>query len=206
MATAYTTRPTLNFDAPEPTVTADRNASALFPSQPVYARTPKKKTGDNLPLMVGAPILALVAGGLVWMAMGDRAEQPTDPQSLQAAAAQSQPAVRAVPIESPATPIPQPTEMAANELVAPAPPPVARAVTPRAATPTRAPARSATAAPAEASTPSVSSASSNVSATVAAPPPTVNAPAIAEPAPLVIPAPAAPQTTTTSTPDPVNPM
>lgn len=206
MATAYTTRPTLNFDAPEPTVTADRNASALFPSQPVYARTPKKKTGDNLPLMVGAPILALVAGGLVWMAMGDRTEQPTDPQSLQAAAAQSQPAARAVPIESSATPIPQPTEMAANELVAPAPPPVARAVTPRAATPTRAPARSATAAPAEASTPSVSSASSNVSATVAAPPPTVNAPAIAEPAPLVIPAPAAPQTTTTPTPDPVNPM
>ncbi len=206
MATAYTSRPTLNFDAPEPTITADRNASALFPSQPIYARTPKKKTGDNLPLMVGAPVLALVAGGLVWMAMGDRPDTPTDPQSLQAAAAQSQPAARAVPIESPATPIPQPTELAANELAAPAPPPVARAVTPRASAPARAPARSAIAAPVEASTPDASSASSNVSATVAAPPPTVNAPAIAEPAPLVIPAPAAPQTTTTPTPDPVNPM
>lgn len=206
MATAYTSRPTLNFDAPEPAVTADRNASALFPSQPVYARTPKKTTGDNLPLMVGAPVLALVAGGLVWMAMGDRPDTPTDPQSLQAAAAQSQPAARAVPTESPATPISQPMELAANELAAPAPPPVARAVTPRASTPTRAPVRSASATPAEASTPSVSSASSNVSATVAVPPPTVNAPAIAEPAPLVIPALAAPQTTTTPTPDPVNPM
>lgn len=203
MATAYTSRPTLNFDTPEPAVSADRNASALFPSQPIYARAPKKKTGDNLPLMVGAPVLAMVAGGLVWMAMGDRAETPTDPQSLQAAAAQSQPAARTVPIETPATPIPQPTELAANETTPPAP--VARPVTSRASPAARASARS-TVAPVETSTPSVSTASSNVSATVAAPPPTVNAPAIAEPAPLVIPAPAAPQPTTAPTPDLVNPM
>jgi hypothetical protein len=50
MPTAYTTRPALNFDAPEPVVTGDPNASALFPSQPVYARTPKKKASNNLPL------------------------------------------------------------------------------------------------------------------------------------------------------------
>jgi hypothetical protein len=206
MATTYTSRPTINFDSPEPTVTADRNASALFPSQPVYARTPKKKTGDNLPLMVGAPVLALVAGGLVWMAMSDRAETPTDPQSLQAAASQSQPAARTAPIETPAAPIPQPTEIAANEIASSAPAPVARPVATRALIPARAPARSTIVAPTEVSPPSVSTASSDVSATVSPTTPTVNAPAIAEPAPLVIPAAPAPQTTTPQTTDPVNPM
>lgn len=207
MATAYTSRPTLNFDFPEPATRADPNASALFPSQPVYARTPKKKAGGNLPLMVGAPILAIVAGGLVWMAMGDQAETPTDPQSLQAAASQSQPAARAVPTELPATPLPQPTELAANEALAPTPAPVARTATPQASPPVRAPVRArAAAAAADSSTPNTAAASPDVGATAPAPPPTVSTPTIEEPAPLVIPAPAAPQTALAPTPDPVPPM
>lgn len=205
MATAYTSRPTLNFDFPEPATRADPNASALFPSQPVYARTPKKKAGDNLPLMVGAPILAIVAGGLVWMAMGDQAETPTDPQSLQAAAAQSQPAARAVPTEIPATPLPQPTELAANEASVPTPAPVARTATPQTSTPVRAPVR-ARAAAADSSTPNTAAALSDVGATAPAPPPTVSTPTIEEPAPLVIPPPVAPQTAPATTPAPVPPM
>ena len=58
MPTGYTARPALNFDAPEPTVAADTNASALFPSQPIYARTPKKKASNNLPLLIGVPVVA----------------------------------------------------------------------------------------------------------------------------------------------------
>lgn len=208
MATAYTSRPTLNFDFPEPATRADPNAPALFPSQPVYARTPKKKPGGNLPLMVGAPIMALVAGGLVWMAMGDQAEAPTDPQSLQAAAAQSQPDARAVPTETPATPLPQPTELATNDAVTPPPgtEPVARTATPRASTAVRAPARARAAVSADGGAPNTAAASSNVSATIPAPPPTVATPTIAEPPPLVIPAPAAPQTTSAPQADPVTPM
>lgn len=205
MPTAYTNRPTLNFDSPEPIVTADPNASALFPSQPVYARTPKKKASGNLPLMVGAPVLAIVAGGLVWMAMGDRADTPTDPQSLQTAAADIQPAPGMASSETAATPIPQPTELAANE-AGPTPAPVAREVTPRASPPTRAPARRVAATPIETSAPDVSTASSNVSATVPATPPTVSAPTIAEPPPLVIPAPAAPLSSTPSSPEPTTSM
>jgi len=193
MPTAYTNRSTLNFDSPEPTVTAGPNASALFPSQPVYARTPKKKASSNLPLMVGAPVLALVAGGLVWMAMGGQAEAPTDPKSLQVAAVESQPTPSALPTEPRATPVPAPTELTANDAVTPASAPVARTVTPRASAPTRAPARSVATASVRTSAPDISAAASNVSATVATPTPTVGTPTIAEPPPLVIPAPAAQQ-------------
>ncbi|HWU78857.1 MAG TPA: hypothetical protein VN158_02190, partial [Caulobacter sp.] len=82
-----TARPTLNFDAPEPVVTTDPNASALFPTQPVYARTPKRKASNNLPLLIGVPVVAVVAGGLIWAMSANRAEAPTDPQSLKVAAA-----------------------------------------------------------------------------------------------------------------------
>lgn len=204
MPTAYTTRPALNFDAPEPAVTTDSNASALFPSQPVYARTPKKKASNNLPLLIGAPIVAVAAGALIWGMTANRAEAPTDQQSLQVAAAQSPaPLTAPLPPEATPSPIPQPTEVAANET--PAPAPVARATTPRAAAPARPAARRA--APVEASAPDAASASTNVSATVPAAPPTVSAapaPAIAEPAPLVVPSPAAPQATPTT--EPSNPM
>jgi len=199
MPTAYTTRPTLNFDAPEPVVATDPNASALFPSQPVYARTPKKKASNNLPLLVGVPVVAVAAGALIWGMTANRAEAPTDPQSMKVAAAES-PAPLTTPLAPEATPapIPQPTELAANE-AAPAPAPVARSTAPRAAAPARPAARRA--APVEASAPAAESASANVSATVPAAP-TVSAP-IAEPAPLVIPAPAAPAPAAT---EPAAPM
>lgn len=202
MPTAYTTRPVLNFDAPEPAVTTDTNASALFPAQPVYARTPKKKASNNLPLLIGAPVVAVAAGALIWGMMANRAEAPTDPQSLQVAAAESPaPLTAPLPPEATPSPIPQPTEMAANET--PAPAPVARVTPPRDVAPARPAARRAT--PVEASAPDASSASANVSATVPATPPTVSAtpaPAIAEPAPLVVPTPSAPQPAT----EPSNPM
>jgi len=193
MPTAYTTRPALNFGAPEPVVSAEPNASALFPSQPVYARTPRKKASNNLPLLIGAPVVAVAAGALIWGMMANRSEAPTDQQSLQVAAAES-PAPLKAPLPPEATPslIPQPTELAATETTAAAP--VARAETPRAATPARPAARRA--APVESATPDASSALTNVSAAVPAAPPTVSAdpaPANAEPAPLVVPSPAAPQ-------------
>lgn len=192
MPTAYTTRPTLNFDAPEPTVASDPNASALFPTQPVYARTPKKKASNNLPLLVGVPVVAVAAGALIWGMTANRAETPTDPQSMKVAAAES-PAPRTTPLAPEATPapIPQPTELAANE-TAPTPAPVARSTAPRAAAPARPAARRA--APVRESAPAAESASADVSATVPAAP-TVSAapaPAVSEPAPLVVPPPAAP--------------
>lgn len=190
MPTAYTNRPALNFDSPEPTVATDTNASTLFPGQPVYARTPKRKSSNNLPLMIGVPVVAIAAGALIWGMTANRAEAPTDPQSMQTAAAATPAPVAETPAPAASTtpsPIPQPTELAANETVAPAP--VARtAPAPRATAQTRTARR---AAPVEETAPDVSTASSNVSATVPAAPPTVSAPAIAEPAPLVIPAPAA---------------
>ena len=199
MPTARTIRPTLNFDAPEPVVAADPNASALFPAQPIYARTAKKKASSNLPLLVGAPIVAVVAGGMIWAMTANRGEAPTDPASLKTAAAESPPPASATPVpssvaETPA-PIPQPTELAVNE-----PAPVARTAPVRATAPARPAARRA--APVE-SAPAAESASANVSATVPAAPPAVSAP-IAEPAPLVIPAPAAPAPATPA--EPVSPM
>ena len=199
MPTARTIRPTLNFDAPEPVVTTDSNASALFPAQPIYARTPKKKASNNLPLLVGVPVLAVAAGALIWGMTTQRAEAPTDPQSLKVAAAESPaPLTAPLPPETSATPapIPQPTEIAANET--PAPAPVARTTTPRAAAPAR------RAAPVRETAPAAESASANVSATVPATPPTVSAP-IAEPAPLVVPPPAAPQPVQ-AVPEPSAPM
>lgn len=201
MPTARTIRPTLNFDAPEPVVAADPNASALFPAQPIYARTPKKKTSSNLPLAIGLPVLAVAAGALIWGMTTHRAEAPTDPQSLNVAAAESPaPLTTPLPPETSATPapIPQPTEIAANETPAPAPAPVARSTAPRAAAPAR------RAAPVRESAPAAESASSNVSATVPATPPTVSAP-IAEPAPLVVPPAAAPQPVQ-AVPEPSAPM
>lgn len=203
MPTGYTARPTLNFDAPEPAVATDANASALFPSQPIYARTPKKKASNNLPLLIGVPVVAVAAGALIWGMTANRAEAPTDPQSLKVAAAESPaPLTAPLPPEITPSPIPRPTEVAANET--PAPAPVARSTTPRAAAPARPAARRA--APVETSTPDAASASANVSATVPAAPPTVSAapaPAIAEPAPLVVPSPAAPASTPS---EPSNPM
>lgn len=203
MPTGYTARPTLNFDAPEPAVATDANASALFPSQPIYARTPKKKASNNLPLLIGVPVVAVAAGALIWGMTANRAEAPTDPQSLKVAAAESPaPLTAPLPPETTPSPIPRPTEVAANET--PAPAPVARSTTPRAAAPARPAARRA--APVETSTPDAASASANVSATVPAAPPTVSAapaPAIAEPAPLVVPSPAAPAPTPS---EPSNPM
>jgi hypothetical protein len=193
MPTARITRPALNFDAPEPVVTTDSNASGLFPSQPIYARTPAKKSSGNLPLLIGVPVVVVAAGALLWGMTANRGDAPTDPKSMQTAVADT-PAPKTAPVPSnvaatPA-PIPQPTEVAANE----APAPVARSAAPRAAAPARPAARRA--APVD-TTPDASSASANVSATVPAAPPTVSAPAIAEPAPLVIPAPAAPAPATT---------
>lgn len=183
-----TARPTLNFDAPEPAATTDPNASALFPSQPVYARKPSRKTSRNLPLLIGLPVVAIVGGGLIWAMSANRAETPTDPQSLKTAAAQTEPAATPVPSNVAATPapIPQPTELAANET--PAPAPVARSAAPRATASARPAARRA--APVRESAPDASSASANVSATVPATPPAVSAPAVPEPAPLVVPPPA----------------
>lgn len=185
-----TARPTLNFDAPEPAATTDPNASALFPSQPVYARKPSRKTSRNLPLLIGLPVVAIVGGGLIWAMSANRAETPTDPQSLKTAAAQTEPAATPVPsnVAATPTPIPQPTELAANETPAPAPAPVARSTAPRAAAPARPAARRA--APVRESAPDASSASTNVSTTVPATPPAVSAPAVPEPAPLVVPPPA----------------
>ena len=202
MPTAYTARPTLNFDTPEPTVATDPNASALFPAQPVYARTPKKRASNNLPLLVGVPVVAVAAGALIWGMTAQRADAPTDPQSLKVAAAESPaPLTPPLPAEAAPAPIPQPTEIAANET--PAPAPVARATAPRAASPATRPA-ARRAAPVERSAPDVSTASSNASATVPVAPPTVSAPAVPEPAPLVIPPPAAPQPTPQV--EPSNPM
>jgi hypothetical protein len=206
MPTAYTTRPVLNFDAPEPAVSADPNASALFPTQPIYARTAKKKASNNLPLMVGLPVLAVAAGALIWGMSTNRAEAPTDPASMQTAVADTAaPATTPAPSNVTGTPasIPAPTELAVNET--PAPAPVARSTAPRAAAPARPAARRA--APVTETAPDASTASSNVSATVPVAPPTVSAapaPAVSEPAPLVIPPPAAPQPT--PQPAPVDPM
>lgn len=195
-----TVRPTLNFDAPEPIVSADPNASALFPAQPIYARTPKKKASNNLPLMVGVPVLAVAAGALIWGMMANRAEAPTDPQSLQTAVADTPATTTPVPASAATpAPIPAPTEIAANEIRTPAAAPIA----PRASTPAARPV-ARRAAPVRESAPDVSTASSNVSATVPAPAPTVSAPAVPEPAPLVIPPPAAPQPT--PQPEPASPM
>jgi len=202
MPTGYTARPALNFDTPEPSVSTDANASALFPSQPIYARTPKKKASSNMPLVIGAPILAAAAVALIWGMSTHRAEAPTAPQSLQVAAEGPAPLTAPLPPEATPSPIPQPTELAANETIAPAP--VARSTAPRETS--RPAARRA--APVETSAPDAASASTDVSATVPAAPPTVSAApaaAIAEPAPLVIPAPAAPQPATVPA-EPSTPM
>ncbi|HWU14116.1 MAG TPA: hypothetical protein VN157_08905, partial [Caulobacter sp.] len=69
----------LNLDASEPYVTpaASAESSALFPSAPVYARTPTRKSSSNLPLLIGLPVLAIAAGGLAWGLMSQPAQTPT---------------------------------------------------------------------------------------------------------------------------------
>ncbi|MFZ0267305.1 MAG: hypothetical protein WAL33_06675, partial [Caulobacter sp.] len=69
----------LNLDANEPYAAPIRSAdtSPLFPSAPVYARKPTKKSSSNLPLLVGLPVLAIAAGGLAWGLMSQPAQTPT---------------------------------------------------------------------------------------------------------------------------------
>lgn len=173
MTTARTARPTLNFDAAEPMVSTDPNASALFPNQPVYARKPSRKTRGNLPLLVGAPVLAIVAGGLIWASMADHRDAPTDPASLRSATAATAAPKTATPapVQTAETPAPaaKPTELASNAPATKAAPSTPRAQ-PKAATASRRSSASERA-------PDAESASANVSATVPASPPVVAAPA-----------------------------
>jgi Meckel syndrome type 1 protein len=183
----------LNLSANEPYIAPTTNAdsSALFPSAPAYARTPAKKSSSNLPLMIGLPVLAVVAGGLAWGLMSKPAQTPTVDEAPPAQVAEATPLPAAV---EPPAPMPTPAPVAAT----PAPTQVARAETappPRVTTPKRAaPARRA----APQSAPDASSASSNVSANVPAPvaappapPVVIAAPVAAAPAPAPTPAPAA---------------
>ena len=205
MPTARTIRPTLNFDTPEPNVATDSNASALFPEQPIYARTSSRKTSSNLPVLNGVPALAIVAGGLLWAASANRTEAPTDQQSLKTAAAESPAPKTAAPVPSTTADTPAPlsrsTELAANTPVTKAPAPALLAARPHAVVAARPASRRA--APSEA--PDVSSASANVSATVPVAP-TVSTPAVEAPPPLVIPPAATPQPAPQAVPDTTNPM
>ncbi|OYW25260.1 MAG: hypothetical protein B7Z44_19360 [Caulobacter sp. 12-67-6] len=181
-----TLNPTLNFDAREPRVVANPDASALFPAAPIYARTPKKKTTNSLPLLVGAPVVLVAAGAMAWMMMASPGQTP---------AATEQPAQMAVTDTAPLTPALAPEAATPDPVPAPYEAAAVEAAAPRVATP--APVRAAPravvarrAAPV-ATTPDASSASSNVSATVAEPTPAAPAAIVPEPAPLVIPAPTA---------------
>lgn len=192
--------PTLNFDTREPRVVANPDASQMFSAAPIYARTSKKKAANNLPLLVGAPLMLVAVGALAWTMMSGPAQTPAATQApSQMAVDDSAPLTTPLPPETamPA-PVPAPYETAA---VAPAPLPAAAAPAP-----TRRGAVSGRAAPApaETTTPDASTAAANVSATVAAPAP-APAPLVAEPAPLVIPAPAA-QAPAPAPVTPIDPM
>lgn len=185
----------LNLDASEPYVapatTAD--SSALFPSAPVYARTPTRKSSSNLPLMIGLPVLAVAAGGLAWGLMSRPAQTPTTGDAPVAKVAEAQP----LPTTQPPAPMPTPAPAAATPAATPAPTQVARAETappPRVTQPARRSAPARRAAPETA--PDAGSASENVSATVPAPvaapapAPVIAAPAASTPAPAPAPTPA----------------
>jgi Meckel syndrome type 1 protein len=182
----------LNLDAAEPYTARPTNVenSPLFPSAPVYARKPAKKS-SNLPLMVGLPVLAIAAGGLAWGMMSQPAQTPTTDEAPPAQVAEAKP----LPTTPPPAPMPTPAPVAAT----PAPTQVARAETtapPRVTAPAKRAAPARRAAPAAA--PDAESASSNVSATipapVAAPAPTPVIAAPAAPAPTPAPAPVTPVT------------
>ncbi len=185
----------LNLDASEPYVAPATSAdsSALFPSAPIYARKPTKKSSRNLPLIIGLPVLAIAAGGLAWGLMNNPAQTPTTDE---VAVNEAQP----LPAATPPAPMPAPAPLAAEPAAKPTPAPtqVARAETtapPRVTAPAKRAAPARRAAPATA--PDAESASSNVSATVPAP--------VAAPAPTpVIAAPAAPAPT--PAPAPVTPV
>ncbi|MEJ2817795.1 hypothetical protein WAE60_18810, partial [Caulobacter sp. CCG-8] len=95
----------LNLDASEPYVAPATSAdsSALFPSAPIYARTPTKKSSRNLPLIVGLPVLAIAAGGLAWGLMSNPAQTPTTDEAAPAKVAEAQ------PLPTTAAPAPMPT-------------------------------------------------------------------------------------------------
>jgi Meckel syndrome type 1 protein len=182
----------LNLDASEPYTTPVTSAenSPLFPSQPIYARKPAKKSSSNLPLIVGLPVLAVAAGALAWGMMSQPAQTPTTDEAQVAEA-------KPLPTTQPPAPMPTPAPVAATP-AAPAPTQVARAETtapPRVTAPAKRAAPARRAAPATA--PDAESASSNVSATIPAP---VTAPA---PTPVIA-APAAPAPA--PTPAPVTPV
>ncbi len=193
----------LNLDASEPHVAHATNtdSSALFPSAPVYARTPARKSSSNLPLMIGLPVLAIAVGGLAWGLMSRPAQTPTTGEAPPAKVAEAQP----LPTTQPPAPMPTPvpaTTPAATPAPAQAPTQVARAETappPRVTQPARRAASARRAAPVA---PDANSASENVSATVPAPvaapapAPVIAAPAAPVPVPTPAPAtvPAAPDT------------
>ena len=172
---------------------AASDGSDMFVNTPVYARTPKRKASNNLPLLVGAPVLLVAAGAMAWVMMASPAQTPAGTEQPA-----EMPVVDSAPLTTPvppaaATPAPIPTPFETAAVEAPAP----RATAPvRTAAPRVQAVRRA--APVQAAAPDASAASSNVSATVPAAPTVI----VAEPAPLVIPAPVAPA----PTPEPVTPM
>jgi hypothetical protein len=185
----------LNLSANEPYTasTTSADSSALFPSAPVYARTPAKKSSSNLPLLIGLPVLAVAAGGLAWGLMGQSAQAPTNDEAPPAQVAEATP----TPVAQTPAPMPTPAPVAATPTAeTPAPTQIARAETappPRVTTPAKRAALARRAAPQ--TTPDAGSASENVSATVpapvAAPTPVIAAPAASAPVPAPTPAPAA---------------
>lgn len=202
-----TLNPALNFDTREPratnTVVNNPDNSPMFPAAPVYARTAKKKPSNNLALLVGAPVVLVAAGAIGWMMLAGTPQTPAAtevPAQMEVARSETLTPPLAPEIATPApapAAMPAPVQTAAVETPAP-----------RATAPVRAqrPAPVRRAAPVEAAAPDAASASTNVSATVPAPAPVAQAPAaiVAEPAPLVIPAPAAPAPV--SAPAPVTPV
>src|SRR6478752_3516200 len=114
----------LNLDASEPYMAPATNtdSSALFPSAPVYARKPTKKSSSNLPLMVGLPVLAIAAGGLAWGLMSQPAQTPTPDEAPAAKVAEAQPLPTTQPPAPMPTPAPAkvaPTQVARAETTAP---------------------------------------------------------------------------------------
>lgn len=187
---AQTPRP-----APNSTPVAASDNPDMFINRPVYARTPKRKATNNLPLLVGAPVLLVAAGALAWVMMASPAQTPAGAEKpAEMAVVDSAPLTTPLPPAAGATPapIPAPFETAAVEA------PAAAAARIKATAPRATVARRAAPAPARAATPDASTASSDVSATVPAAPTVI----VAEPAPLVIPAPVAPAPAS----EPVTPM
>jgi type IV secretory pathway VirB10-like protein len=129
----------LNLSANEPYTasTTSADSSALFPSAPVYARTPAKKSSSNLPLLIGLPVLAVAAGGLAWGLMGQSAQAPTNDEAPPAQVAEATP----TPVAQTPAPMPTPAPVAATPTAeTPAPTQIARAETappPRVTTPAK---------------------------------------------------------------------